>query len=208
MEIDCKEARVLTHVFLDKDIDQLSNQRLQQHLVVCEACRNHLVELQTVVAFVESASHVHAPSDFTARVMAQLPAVPKRKTFGNFLRKHPFLTAAAVFFFLMTGNLFTSWFDDNTLQVTSTNMDQLKIDRDRNMVVVPAGTTLTGDLIVKNGSVEVEGEVNGNVVAIDGSVFLASTAQVAGNIESVEEILDWVWYEFKNMGNYLLPSAP
>ncbi|MBG9787012.1 zf-HC2 domain-containing protein [Brevibacillus laterosporus] len=204
--MDCREAKQLNHVFLDKDIDQLSNQRLQQHLLNCEECRTHLQQLQKVIAYVESASHIQAPSDFTARVMAQLPPVAKRKSFGNWMRRHPFVTAAAVFFVLMTGSLFTSWFDrDNTLQITSANMDKLKIDKARNVVVVPAGTTLTGDLIVRNGSVEVEGEVKGNVVAIDGRVFLASTAQVAGDTESIEMIFDWVWYEMKNIGNDLLP---
>ncbi|MGE5704248.1 MAG: anti-sigma factor, partial [Clostridia bacterium] len=74
--------------------------------------------------------------------------------------------------------------------------------------VVPVGTTVDGDLIVRNGSVEVQGKVRGNVVAIDGKVFLASTAQVAGSTESVEAIFDWVWYQLKNIGNNLLPASP
>ncbi|WP_198430805.1 polymer-forming cytoskeletal protein, partial [Rhodococcus rhodochrous] len=95
-----------------------------------------------------------------------------------------------------------NWYErDNTLQIASSNMDKLKIDRTRNVVVVPAGTTIDGDLVVRNGNVEVQGEVRGNVVAIEGKVVLASTAHVAGSAESIEAIFEWIWYEVKNIGN-------
>ncbi|MFY0544162.1 zf-HC2 domain-containing protein [Brevibacillus sp. H7] len=207
--MECRESIVLIHEFLDGDLDELSNQRLQEHLKVCASCRRHLHELQRAIAFVQSASHIHVSPDFTIRVLAQLPAPTKANRFSNWLRNHPFLTAAAVFMFLMTGSLFASWFErDDMLQVSSSSMDKLKIDHDRNVVVVPAGTTIIGDLIVRNGNVEVQGEVKGNVVAIEGKVFLASTAQVAGSAESIEAIFDWIWYEVKNIGNDLLPVGP
>ncbi|WP_231558658.1 hypothetical protein [Brevibacillus thermoruber] len=60
--------------------------------------------------------------------------------------------------------MFASWFEqDDTLQISSSSMDKLKIDRERNVVVVPAGTTIDGDLVVRNGNVEVLGKVKGNV---------------------------------------------
>jgi anti-sigma factor RsiW len=207
--MECRESIVLIHEFLDGDLDELSNQRLQEHLKACASCRQHLHELQRAIAFVQSASHIHVSSDFTARVLAKLPAPTKVKRFANWFRSHPFLTAAAVFLFLMTGSLFASWFErDDMLQVSSSSMDKLKIDHERNVVVVPAGATIDGDLIVRNGNVEVQGEVKGNVVAIEGKVFLASTAQVAGSAESIEAIFDWIWYEVKNIGNDLLPVIP
>ncbi|USG66099.1 polymer-forming cytoskeletal protein [Brevibacillus ruminantium] len=207
--MECREMIVLIHEFLDEDIDELSNQQLQSHLRTCSICRQHLHELQKTIAFLQSASHIHVSPDFTARVVAQLPQPTKKKRFAAWLRNHPFLTAAAVFLFLMTGSTAASWYErDNTLQIATSNMDKLKIDRSRNVVVVPAGTTIDGDLVVRNGNVEVLGEVKGNVVAIEGKVILASTAQVAGNAESIEAIFDWIWYEVKNIGNDLLPIFP
>jgi len=204
--MECREMVALIHEWLDGDTDEQDNQALQNHLKTCAVCRQHLQELQRVVAFVQSASHVHVSSDFTARVLAQLPSPKKRKLFMIWLRNHPFFTAAAVFLFLMAGSVSASWFDRNdTLQVSSAELDKLVIDRERKVVVVPAGTRIEGDLIVRNGSVEVNGEVNGNVVAIEGKVFVASTAQVVGSTESIEAILDWMWYETKNIGNDLLP---
>ncbi len=205
----CNEQLGHVHAFLDGDIDELSNQKLQDHLNACADCRQHLMELQKVIALVQSASHIHAPKDFTQKVMSRLPAPSKTVRFSGWLRNHPFLTAAAVFFFLMAGSMVASWFDrDNTLQVSSDSLDKLTIDRERNVVIVPAGTTVNGDLIVQNGSIEVQGKVNGDVVAIDGKVVLASTAQVAGDAESIEMIVDWIWYELKNIGNDLLPLSP
>ncbi|QQE74722.1 anti-sigma factor [Brevibacillus composti] len=207
--MECREMIVLIHEFLDEDIDELSNQQLQSHLKTCGSCRRHLHELQKAIAFLQSASHIHVSADFTSRVVAKLPAPTKKKRFSAWLRNHPFLTAAAVFLFLMTGSAIASWYErDNTLQIASSSMDKLKIDRSRNVVVVPAGTTIDGDLVVRNGNVEVLGEVRGNVVAIEGKVILASTAQVAGSAESIEAIFDWIWYEVKNIGNDLLPIFP
>lgn len=204
--MECREMVVLIHEWLDGETDELTNQSLQNHLKTCAKCRQHLHELQRVIAFVQSASHIHVSSDFTARVLAQLPAPTKRSVLMSWLRNHPFFTAAAVFLCLMAGSVSASWFDRNdTLQVSSSELDKLKIDRERNVVVVPAGTRIDGDLVVRNGNVEVQGEVRGNVVAIEGKVFVASTAQVVGSTESIEAIVDWIWYEVKNIGNDLLP---
>lgn len=204
--MECREMVVLIHEWLDGETDELANQCLQDHLKTCEKCRQHLHELQRVVAFVQSASHIHVSSDFTARVLAQLPAPSKKTLFSSWLRNHPFFTAAAVFLVLIAGSVSANWYDRNdTLQVSSSDLDKLEIDRERNVVVVPAGTQIDGDLVVRNGNVEVQGEVRGNVVAIEGKVFVASTAQIVGSTESIEAIVDWIWYEVKNIGNDLLP---
>lgn len=207
--MNCTEHFGHVHAFLDGDIDELSNHELQEHLKSCAECRQHLLELQKVIALVQSASHIQVSSDFTQRVMAQLPAQRKTVRFSGWLRNHPFLTAAAVFLVLMAGSTVSSWFDrSNTLQVSSDSLDKLTIDQQRKVVIVPPGTSVEGDLIVQNGSIEVQGEVKGDVVAIDGNVVLASTAHVAGDAESIDAIFEWVWYELKNIGNDLLPLAP
>ncbi|MBO8165571.1 MAG: anti-sigma factor [Brevibacillus sp.] len=207
--MECRESRLLIHEFLDGDIDELANRRLQEHLWSCSECRRHKHELQKTIALVQSTSHVHAPADFTQRVLAQLPAPTKMNLVSLWLKRHPFIAAAAVFLLLMTSSLVASWFEsDQMLQVSSNDFDQLQVDRQRKVVVVPEGAVVTGDLIVRNGSVEVQGTVEGNVVAIDGKVFTASTAQIAGDVESIEAIIDWIWYQLKNIGNDLLPFAP
>lgn len=207
--MECREKRYLIHEYLDGDLDELGNRQLMEHLRTCLDCRAHLRELQKTIALVQSASHIHASADFTSRVLSRLPAPKQMSRLNLWLRSHPFLSAAAVFLLLMAGSITASWFDsDKMLQVSSRSIDKLLIDQTRNLVVVPKGVTVEGDLIVRNGSVEVQGEVNGSVVAIEGKVITASTAQIAGDVESIEAIFDWIWYELKNIGNDLLPMAP
>lgn len=204
----CVEKQLI-HQYLDEDIDEQSYHNLQEHLRTCQDCRQHMLELQKTIAYVQSLSHVRTPDDFTERVMARLPAPTQSWRLSKWLRQHPFLVAAAIFLFLMAGSVISAWFDsDQTLQVSSNNFDQLYIDHERKMVVVPEGVKVEGDLIVRNANVEVKGEVAGKVVAIEGKVITASTAVIAGEVESIEAIFQWIWYELKNIGNNLLPLSP
>ena len=64
-------------------------------------------------------------------------------------------------------------------------------------VLVPAGETVKGDIVVKNGKLRIEGEVDGNVTVINGSKYMASTAVVTGNSEEIDKAFDWLWYKIK-----------
>ena len=57
---------------------------------------------------------------------------------------------------------------------------------------------------MKNGTIVIEGEVDGNVTVINGVInedYMASTAVVTGQIEEVDETFEWLWYEMKQMFN-------
>ena len=64
-------------------------------------------------------------------------------------------------------------------------------------VIVPEGEVVKGDIVVKNGDLLVEGEVDGNVTIINGQ-YMASSAVVSGNIEEIDEAFEWLWYTIKN----------
>ena len=84
------------------------------------------------------------------------------------------------------------------------NLDSIIIDAKTHSVRVPEGQVVEGDLIVRGGKVNVEGKVTGNVVAVDGEVVLASTADIYGKKEEVDRIFDRVWFETKRLFNKLL----
>jgi cytoskeletal protein CcmA (bactofilin family) len=70
-------------------------------------------------------------------------------------------------------------------------------------VVVPQGKVVEGDVVVKNGNLRVEGEVNGNVTVINGTVingekYLASAGQVTGEIEEINQVFEWIWFTMKD----------
>ncbi|MNL76982.1 Anti-sigma-W factor RsiW [compost metagenome] len=87
--------------------------------------------------------------------------------------------------------------------VQGSNLQDVVIQGDT--VIVPQGHTVNGDLVVKRGELKVEGDVTGNVVVIDGSVNLASTAHIAGEVKQVDEALSWVWYKLGEFVGKITP---
>ena len=51
---------------------------------------------------------------------------------------------------------------------------------------------------MKNGDIVVEGEVDGNITVINGS-YMASTAVVTGEVEEIDEMFQWLWYNMKKV---------
>ncbi|MNH35197.1 Anti-sigma-W factor RsiW [compost metagenome] len=83
--------------------------------------------------------------------------------------------------------------DDQHFSVTK----QPNLVVDGQTVIVPEGEVVKGDIVVKNGDLIVEGEVDGNVTVINGQ-YMASSAVVSGRIEEIDEVFEWLWYTIKN----------
>ncbi|WP_025783819.1 anti-sigma factor [Sporosarcina sp. D27] len=193
------------HEYLDGEIAPEQEQVLNEHLATCEECQKLFDELSDAVALLELADPMQAPVGFTEGVMARLPqrTQQKKKTGVNrWLRKHPMLSAAALFLILMSAALFSSYNTNEQFSVTM--QPNLIIEGDT--VVVPAGEVVKGDLVVKNGDLRIEGQVDGNVTVIRGEKYMASTAVVTGNIEEIDELFDWLWYKMKTAFKGLAPD--
>ncbi|MGC7928995.1 anti-sigma factor family protein [Lysinibacillus sp. VIII_CA] len=181
------------HDYLDGDISREHEQELKQHLHTCNDCKQLMHELSETIAFVKSASHITAPPDFEAAVMARLPKPKSRVGIQKWIHRHPFFVAAAVFCLFMSATLLGSFMDDQHFSVTK----QPNLVVDGQTVIVPAGEVVKGDIVVKNGDLVVEGEVDGNVTVINGQ-YMASSAVVSGRIEEIDEVFEWLWYTIKN----------
>ena len=182
------------HEYLDNDISKENEQKLRQALQDCEDCRNYFNELKKVIAFVQSTSHIEAPSNFTASVMAKLPKEKKKVSVNRWLKQHPFLTAVSLFLVLMSGVLFSSWNTDH--QFAFSKQPELVVENDT--VIVPEGKVVTGDIVVRNGNIKIEGQVDGNVTVINGDQFLAAAGDVTGDIEEIDQVFEWLWYQVKD----------
>jgi anti-sigma factor RsiW len=181
------------HDYLDEDITTDNEIELRDHLYHCSECQKHFHELKKAIALVQSTSHIHAPTDFTSKVMAKLPQEKKTVRVKRWMSVHPLVTAAAVFFVLMTGSIFSNWTEDQKLAVSK----QENIRIEDNTVIVPAGKIVEGDLVVRNGDLKIEGEVRGNVTVINGSQYLASAGSVSGDIEEIDQMFEWMWFHIK-----------
>ena len=191
----------LMHDFLDDSIlDEEEQQELRDHLQKCTACHNHFLELEKSIALIKSIAHVTAPDNFTEKVMGKLPNGKRKAGIQRWFRNHPFLTAASLFIVLMTGSLISTWTGENEFSVSK----QPNLVIENNTVIVPEGEVVTGDVVVRNGNLRIEGQVEGNVTVINGEKYLASAGEVTGEIEEINAIFDWLWYKIKSIGKEII----
>lgn len=190
----CPEQIIdLMHEYLDDEIDPDQEKILREHLQGCKECETIFNELKKTVAFVKSISHMQAPVNFTSTVLAQLPKEKKQVWMRRWLKNHPFLAAASLFVVLMISSVFSTWTQDREFSVSK----QKNLIVNNNTVIVPKGEVVKGDVVVKNGTLKIEGEIQGDATVINGEKYLASAGHVTGQIEEVNEVFDWIWYHMK-----------
>ena len=88
------------------------------------------------------------------------------------------------------------WNDDKNMMVKGNDLQDV-VDSGR-YGTVPEGHTVKGDLVVQRGKLKVEGDVTGNLIVIDGTLNLASTAHISGQVTQVDEAVSWIWYKLEN----------
>ncbi|WP_079504311.1 anti-sigma factor family protein [Mesobacillus jeotgali] len=181
------------HEYLDDEIPEEHEKILREHLQSCSDCQEYFRELNKAIALVQSTSHIQAPDDFTSRVMAGLPKEKKKTEIQRWFRSHPLLTAASLFLALMTASILSTWNEDHQFSVSK--QPNLLVENDT--VIVPEGEVVKGDVVVRNGKVKVEGEVQGNLTVINGERYMASAGNVTGEITEVNEVFEWIWYQIK-----------
>lgn len=182
------------HEYLDEEISTEHANELKKHLKQCLDCQKHFHELEKSVALVKSIAHIAAPDDFTAKIMNKLPKEKKKVGVQRWFRHHPLLTAASLFLVLMMGSVFSTWNTEQDLSVSK--QPNLIIKNDT--VIVPEGEVVKGDVVVRNGTIKIEGQVDGNVTVINGEQYMASAGQVTGEIKEINAIFEWIWYYIKN----------
>jgi anti-sigma factor RsiW len=181
------------HEYLDDEIPEEHEKILREHLQSCSDCQEYFRELNKVIALVQSTSHIQASDDFTSKVMSGLPKEKKKTEIQRWFRGHPLLTAASLFLALMTGSIFSTWNEEHQFSVSK--QPNLIVENDT--VIVPEGEVVKGDVVVRNGKVKIEGEVQGNVTVINGERYMASAGNVTGEITEVNEVFEWIWYHIK-----------
>lgn len=196
MRMKCNKEMVgLMHQYLDGEITTAEEEeRLRAHLQSCPSCQQHFKELKRAVTLVTATSELKPSSSFTSNVMAALPNEKKRMTAKRWVRLHPLLTAAAVFFIFMFTGIFSAWNQED--QLSYSNAGELVVEN--GTVIVPEGVVIEDDLEIKNGDVRIDGEVEGDVVIINGDNLTASAGKVAGEIKEVDQIFDRLWYKIKS----------
>ncbi|WP_310551715.1 zf-HC2 domain-containing protein [Paenibacillus glufosinatiresistens] len=201
--MECKLAVSMMHDYLDDDLPGSQQRELKEHLLSCPDCRAKFKELEQTDLLLFSMMH-HTPTvsdDLMGKIMGALPPAKKENRFLAWIKSHPAVTAASFFLLVMLMSTLTFRNQDNQLVVKGNDLDQVVIQGDT--VIVPNGTKIAGDLTVENGKTRVYGEVNGNLTVIDGSLYKASTAQISGQVKSIDQTVSWIWYKL----THLFPDA-
>ncbi|UVI29772.1 zf-HC2 domain-containing protein [Paenibacillus spongiae] len=199
--MNCNVAIVWMHDYLDSELPRDDVLQLKNHLLSCPACRARFEQLERTEALMRSKMEVPVTMDseqaaqLTQRIVSQFPAAKRRVATGwaRWIRKHPAVSVAALFAFVMLSSFITMWQQDTQLSISGSDLAQLVINGDT--VTVPEGVYIKGDLIVENGKANVLGDVEGNVTVIDGQLYQASTAHISGQVKKIDQALDWFWYK-------------
>jgi anti-sigma factor RsiW len=193
-DMKCNVAVVFMHDYLDGDLTREDTKQLQEHLIHCPSCSEHLEALSLTDALIRALPVEAAPLQFGDRIMKSMPKPRRPAAWTSWVRRHPAVSAAAIFMVVMLSSFVAMWNQEAQLSVTSPDMQHLVIEG--NKVIVPAGQKVSGDLTVVNGNVEVLGDLEGNLTVIDGNLApLASTAHIAGQIKTIDRAVDWFWYK-------------
>ncbi|SDS52489.1 Transmembrane transcriptional regulator (anti-sigma factor RsiW) [Paenibacillaceae bacterium GAS479] len=199
--MNCNVAIVWMHDYIDGELPREDAVTLKQHLISCPACRARFDQLEKTEALLSSvmaepkgqAISPAASAALTAKILKQIPPPARHRDWTGWIRRHPAVTAAAVFVLVMMASLAPTVNNGSELIVRGDDLKQVIIDG--HTVIVPEGSQINGSLTVENGTADVRGQVQGSVTVIDGSLLTASTAQIAGQTRTIDQLLDRFWYK-------------
>jgi hypothetical protein len=97
----------------------------------------------------------------------------------------------------MLGSFLSLWNQDTQMTVRGADLDQLVIRGDT--VYLPVGHHVAGNLMVKRGKVQIDGELQGNLVVVDGTYQTASTAKVSGKVYEINQAAEWLLYQLREV---------
>ncbi|CAM4004348.1 zf-HC2 domain-containing protein [Alkalicoccus chagannorensis] len=200
-----QEKRELLDAYLDEELTLLEAKQLEAHIYECESCEQHLQELKRSVAIIQSASHFEAPRHFTEGVMNRLPEQPARTKWKHRIRRNPLIVAAAAFLLVFVMSMAGGMGDGQEMVVEGEG--QFLLDREQNLVIIPEGSTVDGDLTIRNGDIEINGEVTGTVTVVNGQHLQASASGAAGEIEEINDALEQIWFQVRSFTADLIPSG-
>jgi anti-sigma factor RsiW len=198
MQCEASVFDELMNKVLDGEATKEEERVFHAHLEECESCKEEYELLLETLKELQLQNHnIKAPEGFTQSVMAKLPKEKQQMKWKRWMQRHPALTAAAIFMFFMAASVFTSYNQQDLAVIKGEG--NLQIKKAERVVVVPAGETIKGDLVVENADVRIEGRVEGDVTVIKGNQYLASAGEVTGHSQEIGQVVEWVWYKLKSL---------
>jgi len=207
--VKCKKRySQLIHNYLDGDLTKKDEIILRNHLEGCKTCQAHFHELNRTITLIQSTEQHKAPNGFVKDVMEKLPAEKRYFKLIRTIKRHPILAIATILFLVLSSTIFFIWNQDSELIVSK--QEDLEIKGD--MVIVPEGVVIDGDLYVKNGDLKIDGIVKGDVTLVNGNLImeddhnniheedlLVTVEEVNGEFYHLNQMFAWIWYHIKSL---------
>jgi len=190
----CNVAVMYMHDYLDGELAREDIFLLRRHMNECPSCNSRYEALERTDALVKATPIEKAPEDLGDRILKAMPSPKRPVAWTSWVRRHPAVSAAALFLVVMLSSFVSMWNQSEELSVSGPDLEHVIIEGKK--VIVPEGQKVSGDLTVVNGDVQVLGDLDGNLTVIDGHLTpLASTAHIAGQIKTIDRAVDWFWYK-------------
>lgn len=202
--MNCRDALPLMHEYFDGGLKDEEAYELRTHMNACPGCERRFRSYERTEALVRSLDRPEARPDLTASVMAALPPAARSRSWARWVRRHPAATAAAAFLIIMISSFLSLWNQGTQLTVRGDDPEGIVIEDGK--VIVPKDARIRGDLVVENGTVQIDGELEGNLTVIDGKVLYASTAHISGRVIQVDRALDYIWFRLSEWFSFMLPA--
>lgn len=200
--MNCDVAFIWMHDYLDGELSAGEAQRMRAHLLECERCNERFEQLQRTEALAFGLmNHCSVKCTVDANLHQQImQKIQIRRARAAALlrsiRRHPIVSVASVVAVIMISGYVVMWHQDK--QFTVSGQDLAHVIITGNTVIVPEGTRIAGGLLVEHGQANVLGEVEGDVIVVDGQLVKGTEAHVSGKTEQIDRMVDWFWYRFKN----------
>jgi anti-sigma factor RsiW len=182
--MDCRTASTLIHDLLDDDLSPELKVELHKHMEQCPACKEKHAQFHKTLACLTYCPEVAEPEDFCQRIMRSLPKVRLLKRLFTLLKLYPGRSLASFCGMLFLSSWIISWDVEEKLVVKIPDQDSVLISGDH--VIVPYGTIIHGNMFAQNAVIDVAGEIEGDLIVMNGMYRVAPTAVIHGEVHEID----------------------
>lgn len=204
----CSSAHEYIDLYVDHELGCGEEQELKEHLGECSDCQERLMAMQKTITLLNSLEQPQLSSDFTQRLLAQLPPATTptvmRRRDKQLSHAWRYTAAAAVLILVISSAWLLSRQVPAAPLAISSDPDLV---RQGNDFVLPQGKTVEGNLTVIDGSLIIYGKVTGDVTVVRGQLEMGPTAQITGKTTTIDHPLARWQYLWLNISEGLRSFA-
>lgn len=181
--MECAKAVTYMHEYLDGDLSKEQLIELKLHMDDCAGCHDRFEQLHKTLACIAYYPDEDVSEDFCQRIMGNVPKVKMMRRLFSWMKLYPYTSVASMCGLIFFGAWIMSLDMERKLVVKIPNQDSVVINGSH--VHIPEQTIIHGDVFVQNGTIQVEGLIEGDLVVMNGEYAIDSPQQIEGEIHQI-----------------------